>query len=211
MKARLPDTDNSLLIIFYRNPEIGKVKTRLAATLGDSAALAIYLYLVAHTKSITKNLPVDKAVYYSHYVDTEDNWQNDVYQKYFQTGEDLGERMANAFMRGFQAGYRSICIIGTDCPELTSATVEEAFARLHSNDTVIGPAKDGGYYLLGMKTYHPALFINKLWSTNSVCEATIHDFKTLGLNYHELPVLADVDEERDLSGELRSLLKSRKI
>ena len=206
MNARAPHNNNSLLIIFYRNPEIGKVKTRLAATLGDSAALAIYLYIAAHTKSITENLAVDKAVYYSHHIDTEDNWQNAIYQKYLQTGADLGERMANAFMRGFQSGYRSICIIGTDCFELTSGTIEEAFSRLRSSDTVVGPAKDGGYYLLGLNAHHPDLFINKLWSTNSVCADTIQDFMALGLKYHELPVLTDVDEEKDLSDGLRSLL-----
>lgn len=206
MKAKTPAIDNALLIIFYRNPEIGKVKTRLAATLGDSKALAIYLYVAAHTKSITENLPLDKAVYYSHYIDTEDNWQNAAYQKYLQTGHDLGERMANAFIQGFRSGYQSVCIIGTDCFELTSGIVEEAFVQLRSNDTVVGPARDGGYYLLGMKAYHSRLFTNKLWSTSSVYAATIQDFKTLALHYYALPVLTDVDEERDLSGELKSLL-----
>lgn len=206
MNAQAPDHNDSLLIIFYRNPEIGKVKTRLAATLGDSTALAIYLYIAAHTKSITQHLPVDKAVYYSHHIDTEDNWQNTTYQKYLQAGADLGERMANAFMRGFQSGYRSICIIGTDCFELTSGIIDEAFIRLRSNDTVVGPARDGGYYLLGMNENHPELFTHKLWSTNSVCRDTIQDFMTLGLKYHELPVLTDVDEEKDLPDALKSLL-----
>jgi uncharacterized protein len=206
MNATTPDRYNSLLIIFYRNPEIGKVKTRLAATLGDSSALAIYLYLTAHTKSITENLTVDKAVYYSNHIDTEDNWQNTSYKKYIQTGADLGERMANAFMQGFQSGYRSICIIGTDCFELTSGIIDEAFIRLRSHDTVVGPAKDGGYYLLGLNTYHAELFTNKLWSTHSVCADTIQDIVTLGLKYHELPALTDVDEEKDLPDELRGLL-----
>jgi uncharacterized protein len=206
MNTRASDHNSSLLIIFYRNPEIGKVKTRLAATLGDSAALAIYLYIAAHTKSITQHLPVDKAVYYSHYIDTEDNWQNTIYQKYLQTGADLGERMANAFTQGFQSGYRSICIIGTDCFELTSGIIDEAFVRLRIYDTVVGPARDGGYYLLGMNEYHPELFTNKLWSTNSVCDDTVQDFVALGLKYHKLPALTDVDEEKDLSGELKGLL-----
>lgn len=206
MKGKAPDVHHSLLIIFYRNPELGKVKTRLAATLGDSAALAVYLYIAAHTKSVTENLHFDKAVYYSHHIDSEDNWQNNIYLKHLQTGNDLGARMANAFMHGFQSGYRSICIIGTDCFELTSGIIEMAFNQLRSNDTVIGPARDGGYYLLGMTTYHPELFSNKLWSTDRVHESTIQDFKELGLRYYELPVLTDVDDERDLSAELKSLL-----
>jgi len=206
MKSNLPPSKKSLLIIFYRNPELGKVKTRLAATLGDAKALAIYLYLAAHTRTITENLALDKAVFYSHYVDTEDNWNNDLYQKHIQSGIDLGERMLHAFRNGFKSGYDSICILGTDCYELTSGTIKEAFAKLQSYDAVIGPAKDGGYYLLGMNTLHVEFFKNKLWSSDSVREATIHDFNNLGLKYYELPVLTDIDEERDLPEELENLV-----
>ncbi len=205
MKTEDPVNPKSLLIIFYRNPEAGKVKTRLAATLGDSAALAIYLYIVAHTKSITKNLSCDKAIFYSHYIDTEDNWENAVYQKHLQSGVDLGERMLNAFRNGFQSGYRSICIVGTDCLELTDEIIEAAFEKLQSYDCVIGPARDGGYYLLGMSTLHADLFKNKLWSTSAVYSSTLDDFKTLSLKFFELPVLTDVDEEKDLPEELKNL------
>jgi len=204
MKTEGSVSPKSLLIIFYRNPEPGKVKTRLAATIGNSAALAIYLYIVAHTKSITKNLPVDKAIYYSHYIDTEDNWDNAVYQKHLQSGINLGERMSNAFRNGFQSGYRSICIVGTDCLELTEEIIEAAFGKLQSYDCVIGPARDGGYYLLGMNTLQADLFQNKLWSTSSVYASTLHDVKMLGLNFFELPVLTDVDEEKDLPEELKN-------
>lgn len=206
MKTSIPASKKFLLIIFYRNPELGKVKTRLAATLGDAKALAIYLYLSAHTRTITENLPVDKVVFYSHYVDTEDNWNNDLYQKQIQSGIGLGERMSQAFRNGFKSGYDSICIIGTDCFELTAGMVEEAFSKLQSYDTVIGPANDGGYYLLGMNTPYSEFFKNKLWSTNSVYEATIHDFKALELKYYELPILTDVDEEKDLPEELKHLV-----
>ena len=88
---------NQLLIIFCRNPEIGKVKTRIAATLGDAKALAIYLMLVKHTLEITSGLPLNKAVFYSDYIDREDNWDNSAYQKFLQHGNDLGEKMLNAF------------------------------------------------------------------------------------------------------------------
>jgi len=205
MRTNIQGIRESLLIIFYRNPELGKVKTRLAATLGDSSALAIYLFMAAHTKAITKNILPDKAVFYSHHIDTEDNWDNAVYQKQLQSGIDLGERMFNAFRNGFQSGYRSICIIGTDCLELTADIITEAFANLHSNDTVAGPARDGGYYLLGMNTLHADLFQNKLWSTSSVYASTLLDFKRLGLKFSELPVLTDVDEEKDLPEELKYL------
>lgn len=206
MSSNRPASKKSLLIIFYRNPELGKVKTRLAAALGDAKALAIYLYLAAHTKTISENLRGDKVVFYSHYIVTEDNWNNDLYQKHIQSGIDLGERMLHAFRDGFKSGFHSICIIGTDCFELTSALLEEAFTKLQSYDAVIGPAKDGGYYLLGMNALHVEFFKDKLWSTSTVCAATIQDFQTLGLKYHELPTLSDVDEKPDLPEALKSLV-----
>lgn len=206
MKTDSPSSKKPLLIIFYRNPELGKVKTRLAATIGDAKALIIYGYLSAHTQAVTKNLLVDKAVFYSHYIDAEDTWNNDLYQKQQQFGIDLGERMLHAFREGFQAGYDTICIIGTDCFDLSSTLVEDAFSKLEFYDAVIGPAKDGGYYLLGMNTLHLEFFKDKEWSTSSVLTKTIHDFQTLGLKYYELPVLTDVDEEDDLPEELRRVM-----
>jgi uncharacterized protein len=186
------------LIIFYRNPELGKVKTRLAKTMGDEKALAIYLRLAEHTRSICQELSLDKVVYYSHFVDTEDAWLNSSFQKKIQQGNDLGEKMQNAFAGGFKIGYTSICIIGTDCFELTSKIIEQAFDQLKKHDTVIGPANDGGYYLLGMKKPTPELFQSKNWSTDSVARDTVNDFKRLGLSFVKLPSLTDVDEEKDL-------------
>lgn len=188
----------NLLIIFYRNPELGKVKTRLAKTLGDEKALAIYLALSSHTRFITKNLTIDKVIYYSKFVDTEDVWPNTTFQKKLQNGNDLGEKMNNAFVEGFQSGYERVCIIGTDCFELSRDIIKQAFDQLHTNDAVIGPAKDGGYYLLGMKKHMPELFRNKMWSTDTVATDTIQNFKDLSIIYTQLEVLTDVDEEKDL-------------
>ncbi|MFM9837610.1 MAG: TIGR04282 family arsenosugar biosynthesis glycosyltransferase [Cyclobacteriaceae bacterium] len=188
----------NLLILFYRNPELGKVKTRLAKTIGDEKALAIYLRLSAHTRTITQDLSVDKVVYYSHFVDTGDAWPNSSFQKKVQRGNDLGEKMQNAFAEEFKNGYESICIIGTDCLELTNEILTQALDQLENHDAVIGPANDGGYYLLGMKKLIPALFQNKNWSTDSVATDTINDFKILGLSFAQLLPLTDVDEEKDL-------------
>ena len=188
----------NLLIIFYRNPELGKVKTRLAKTLGDEKALAIYLKLSSHTRAITENLAIDKVIYYSNFVDTEDVWPNTTFQKKLQNGNDLGEKMNNAFVEGFQSGYERVCIIGTDCFELSRDIIKQAFDQLHTNDAVIGPAKDGGYYLLGMKKPIPVLFKNKAWSSDTVATDTIQNFKDLSLSYAQLAVLTDVDEEKDL-------------
>jgi rSAM/selenodomain-associated transferase 1 len=188
----------NLLIIFYRNPELGKVKTRLAKTLGDEKALAIYLKLSSHTRAITENLAIDKVVYYSNFVDTEDVWPNTTFQKKLQNGNDLGEKMNNAFVEGFQSGYERVCIIGTDCLELSKDIIQQAFDQLVCYDAVIGPAKDGGYYLLGMKKPMPELFKNKAWSSDTVATDTIQNFKDLSLSYAQLAVLTDVDEEKDL-------------
>ncbi len=195
-KQQIPN--ESLLIIFYRNPELGKVKTRLAASIGDAKAYAIYLLLAQHTRSITQDLPQNKALYYSDYIDTEDAWSNNRFQKFLQSGEDLGEKMENAFKAGFNFGYKSICIIGTDCLDLTGQIISEAFRQLLSHDVVIGPAVDGGYYLLGMNYLHEALFKNKKWSTESVLTNTLDDAEVSGLSVFQLQVLNDIDRIEDL-------------
>ncbi len=134
---------HSLLIIFYRNPELGKVKTRLAKSVGDEKALAIYIKLSSYTRGITEDLTVTKVIYYSEFADTEDHWPNTSYQKRVQQGNNLGEKMHNAFSNAFSEGYKSVCIIGTDCLELTSPMVTNAFMQLTTHDAVIGPAVDG--------------------------------------------------------------------
>ncbi len=196
-----------LLILFSRNPELGKVKTRLAATLGDEKALAVYYVLSHHSREITVSLTCDKVLYYTDFIDTEDNWPSSVFRKSLQHGNGLGEKMMHAFEEGFEAKYKSICIIGMDCFELTAAIVEQAFEALESSDVVIGPAKDGGYYLLGMKRLHPELFQNKPWSSNAVASSTRCDCDRLGLTYFELMKLTDVDEEKDLPDSIRHSLQ----
>lgn len=192
-----------LLIIFYRNPKIGKVKTRLAATVGNQKALEIYMKLSLHTKRITENLNLEKIVFYTDAIDLMDIWPNATFLKALQDGKDLGEKMKNAFVAGFETGYTSICIIGTDCYELTAKIITQAFEALKSADAVIGPASDGGYYLLGMTNPYTAVFNNKNWSTETVLQETIHDFESLDLNYIKLQELKDVDTEDDLPEELK--------
>lgn len=192
-----------LLIIFYRNPEFGKVKNRLAVTVGEDRALAIYLYMAAHARRVSSLISVDRVVYYSSFIDREDNWPNDAFAKRLQHGDDLGERMKHAFEESFKSGYDSVCIIGTDCLEITDKILTNAFEALDHHDAVIGPAADGGYYLLGMNQFMPELFDNKEWSTRSVCDDTLDDFKRFKCSYHLLPVLHDVDTEADLPEYLR--------
>jgi rSAM/selenodomain-associated transferase 1 len=185
-----------LLIIFTRNPELGKCKTRLAATVGDRAALNIYNFLLDHTKNITKGLKITKWVCYSNGIWKNDIWNNPVYEKKEQSGKDLGARMANAFKEGFKAGHEKIIIIGSDMYDLNENDIMNAFNILDRHDYVIGPAIDGGYYLLGMKVFNTTLFNNKTWGTDTVLEATLQDLKNK--NYSLLAPKNDIDYFEDI-------------
>ena len=187
------------LIIFVRQPEWGKVKTRLAADVGNDAALAIYKKLLQHTHSITSVLNCAKFVYSAESVGGNDQWQQG-YEKRLQAGSDLGERMKAAFTDLFQKGYQKICIIGSDCFELTAAVLESAFQQLNTHDVVIGPATDGGYYLLGMKGSLKELFAGIDWSTEHVFAQTKAHLERQDFTYAQLPKLSDVDTLADVPG-----------
>ena len=188
----------SLLIVFLRNPVLGKVKTRLAATIGPEKALEVYRLLLERTQFITEQLPCDKVVYYSDGIDADDIWDNNIYKKAIQQGTDLGDKMRQAFVEGFEKGYKYICLIGSDCYELSDEVIAEAFEKLQNVDLVLGPSLDGGYYLIGLRTLYPELFQNKKWSTDSVLQDTLQDAKTKKISFALLPTLTDVDEEKDL-------------
>jgi len=193
---RLNNREDQLLLIFTRNPELGKCKTRLAAVIGDEAALEIYKFLLRHTVSVTRGLRFDKRVCYSESIQQDDYWDPHVYQKVLQEGSDLGERMLGAFKQGFADGYDKIIIIGSDMYDLQAADLEEAFRRLDDADYVLGPARDGGYYLLGMRAADPRLFINKDWGAPTVLEATLKDLENK--NPALLPVKNDIDVYEDI-------------
>jgi len=169
--------------------------------------IALALYLLQHTASIVNNLPVDKIVFYSNSIEEQDIWNNEVFKKQLQSGDDLGERMQNAFNYAFEQGYKEIAIIGTDCQELTSEIIMNAFAALQNNDIVAGPAKDGGYYLLAMKQMRQKLFQNIEWSTDEVLEKTLAICTQLNLSVYLLPELSDIDNEYDLKEEQKRMLQ----
>ena len=194
------------LIIFVKNPVEGQVKTRLAKTIGNSAAVAVYKQLLQHTFTITEHLTVDKFVFYGDDINDNDLWPSNIYQKHLQQGIDLGERMKNAFELVFNLKYDKAIIIGSDCYELTQQIIEEAFDELLINDTVIGPCNDGGYYLLGIKELITELFTNIKWSTDAVLPTTLYTFKNLQLQYGLLPALNDVDDEETLPIALRQFI-----
>ena len=195
--------EHSELIIFIKNPVLGKVKTRLAATLGDQKALEIYVKLLEHTKKVVAKAEVLKKVYYSEVIVEEDMWLGAEFMKAKQQGKDLGERMLNAFDYSFKDKKEKVVIIGSDCLDLTSEIIEEAFEKLNNHDVVIGPSEDGGYYLLGMNNLYPQLFQHKKWSTESVFIDTIEDILELGLSHYTLPTLTDIDTENDWKRALK--------
>jgi rSAM/selenodomain-associated transferase 1 len=186
----------NLLLIFTRNPELGKAKTRLAKTVGDETALEIYKFLLQKTRDVSLKVTSDKAVYYSVKVRSNDIWDSEAYQKHQQIGEDLGIRMLNAFKNSFDAGYEKVLIIGSDLYDLTSENIESAFRKLDTNDVVMGPAEDGGYYLLGMNSLHCSVFKNKNWGTATVRRDTLADLKDKKV--HLLHELNDVDVFEDI-------------
>jgi rSAM/selenodomain-associated transferase 1 len=190
---------SSLLIIFVKNPVPGKVKTRLAKTLGEQKAFDIYKQLLQQTHKVTKKLPVDKAVFYSEAVETGDIWDEGGYLKFVQEGSDLGKRMLNAFKTGFHKGYRKVIIIGSDVFDITPKIITEAFDAIPQNNFVIGPTHDGGYYLLGMASLYAILFKNKKWSSDEVLHDTLVDIRNMNGSYKLLKELTDIDTEEDLA------------
>ncbi len=195
------------IIVFIKNPQLGKVKTRLAATVGNEQALTIYHTLMQHTRAITGSLIAEKYLYYSDFIDYSDIWENDDYQKLVQLeGQDLGLKMASAFHDTLQKKHKKALIIGSDCLELTEELINQAYDQLSDNETVIGPAVDGGYYLIGFNFELIAqrseevlnqVFLNKTWSHESVGQEALAVFERMNLTFFELPTLTDVDEEKD--------------
>ncbi|MBK8053595.1 MAG: TIGR04282 family arsenosugar biosynthesis glycosyltransferase [Saprospiraceae bacterium] len=188
------------LIIFIKNPIVGKVKTRIAAGSDDDQALIIYKKLLKITRKITTTLNVDKYLFYSDAISLDDDWDNNKYIKKKQADGDLGHRMFHAFQTCFssQANFDSkVLIIGSDCPYITPALIENAFSALDDHDVVIGPTKDGGYYLLGMKKLHQALFYGVNWSSDTVFNTTLEKIKNNGLSYTQTTLLNDIDTYED--------------
>jgi rSAM/selenodomain-associated transferase 1 len=194
------------LIIFTRNAELGKVKTRLAKSIGDNKALTVYKHLLKHTEKESCAIEASKTVYYSVQIFHNDIWDDTVYTKELQRGTDLGERMLNAFKDQFEKGFERVIIIGTDLPKQSSEIIEKGFEILKTHDIVLGPAQDGGYYLLGMNRLEENLFKNKSWSSDILLKETILELTNKNLNFSLLETLNDIDTFEDLK-EHPELLK----
>jgi rSAM/selenodomain-associated transferase 1 len=197
-----------LLIIFVKTAIDCKVKTRLATSVGKAKALSVYNKLVKKTHEITVGLPQEKWVAYSGSITMNDVWGNNIYNKIQQRGSDLGQKMSNAFNDGFDRSYQHICLIGSDIFELSDEIIKQAFFLLKDNDLVLGPTKDGGYYLIGMKKLQRELFEDIPWSTSEVLQKTIDTAEKLDLNTGILPKLSDIDTLEDIREEDRDFLLS---
>ncbi len=191
---------DNFLIIFVKNLIPGMVKTRLAKDVGMFLALDIYQELVNHTAKVVRKVEADKMVFYSEYVEVEDAFEGEDFEYNVQTGSTLGEKMQNAFQHAFDKGYSRVTIIGSDCYDLKAKHLEQAFDQLEINDMVVGPSKDGGYYLLGLNGPCPALFEGKEYSHDKVFEELMHEAKELELECYVLDKLNDIDTLEDVKG-----------
>ncbi len=193
-------SNSTAILVFQKNPVPGKVKTRLAATLGNERALEIYEELVGHTHRVLEQ--VDDADIFVYMSDSDEVYHfNPSFQVKLQKGIDLGARMQHAFEVTFQLGYKRVLIIGTDCPGISPKLLHEAIELLSGNQVTIGPAKDGGYYLLGMDGFYPFLFENIAWSTSEVLDQTLQIAKNNTLGFSLLKKLRDIDTEADYLAE----------
>jgi hypothetical protein len=189
---------NHALIIFIKNPELGKVKTRLAKSIGNQKALEVYEILQEKTREVSLGVNAQRFLFYSEEVNLKDGWLDTNFIKRLQDNGGLGDRMEMAFRTVFENGAQKAIIIGSDCYDITPELIELAYQKLDDSDTVIGPANDGGYYLIGMKKNQPDLFQDMTWSTETVFQNTIDKITKLNRTFKALPTLIDIDTEEDL-------------
>jgi len=195
MKNQMTKQNDTALIILIKNPELGKAKTRLAATVGDEEALRIYKLLLAHTRSTVLGADVDRFLYYSSHIE-DDEWLESDFVKRIQPSGDLGIRMKKAFL-DLSKDYEKLIIIGSDCAQLKAEHITKASDLLNDNDVVIGPVHDGGYYLLGMNSYYPELMTDIEWSTASVTAQTKAKAEESKLSLATVETLSDIDYYED--------------
>ncbi len=187
-----------LLVVFVKNLIPGNVKTRLAEGIGMDLAMEVYKELVSYTAEVSDKVKTEKAIYYSEYVERWDFFNDEKYQKHLQQGNDLGQKMLNAFYDAFENDYDKMVLVGSDIPDISKKIIEEAFKKLDDHDVVVGPAEDGGYYLIGMKNAYARLFEDKTYGHDQVCSELLESIEESGLKYGTVATLLDVDTEEDM-------------
>jgi len=189
------------LIIFTRYPEPGKTKTRMIPALGEQGAAQLQQQMTEHTLAQVKNVnrPLSVEIQFAGgTISQMQNWLGDNWLYTPQSPGDLGQRMTSAFETAFASGMARVVIIGIDCPQLNGTLLQMAFERLQNKDLVLGPALDGGYYLVGLSRSLPELFQGIPWGTSEVFSDTLKIAKPLGVSVSLLPMLSDIDRPEDL-------------
>ena len=194
------------LVVFVRNLVPGQVKQRIAREVGEVVALKVYEELVRYLKTELDVLreTIEVVVYFSDTIDA-GFWPE--FDRELQRGIDLGQRMSSAISTEFDKGRTEVCLIGSDIPTLDSTIIQSAFDSLDKHDVVIGPASDGGYYLIGMKQPIPDLFTNIRWGSSAVFSTTTAKLDKMGLTLATLNELSDVDEWMDVPEEIREMIR----
>jgi rSAM/selenodomain-associated transferase 2/rSAM/selenodomain-associated transferase 1 len=191
------------LIVFTRYPKAGVTKTRLIPALGAAGAAELQRRMTEHAIGRARvfgrqRTATVEVCYEGARRRRMARWLGPGLAYRQQGGGDIGERMAHSFREAFSEGAERVVIVGTDCPGITSALLDDAFDALTRNDVVFGPANDGGYYLIGLKTDVPELFVDVPWSTDNVLSRTLEIVRELGLNVAMVASLDDVDRPEDL-------------
>jgi len=185
----------TLLIVFVKNAVLGKVKTRLAKTIGNEKAFEVYQQLLTLTENGVKEVEADQHIYFSDKVDSS-QWGKAL--KFVQKGKSLGDRMFNAFKDGFELGYDKVVLIGSDLPDISAEIIHQGFLELERKEVVFGPAADGGYYLIGIKQAFGFIFENKPWSESDLLHTTLDELGKQEISYSLLQTLNDIDTFEDL-------------
>ncbi|HBL12464.1 MAG TPA: hypothetical protein DD379_13865 [Cyanobacteria bacterium UBA11162] len=191
------------LIIFTRYPEPGKTKTRLIPVLGTEAAATLQRQMTENTLAQARKLQhycsTHLEVYFSGgNQELMQSWLGSDIIYHQQCEGDLGMRIVSAFDQCFTVGMTRVVIIGTDCPDLDNQVMVKAFQLLEYHDLVLGPAEDGGYYLIGLRQLIPELFVGIDWGTSQVRQQTVEIAEKLQLAIAYLPLLRDIDRPEDL-------------
>jgi hypothetical protein len=196
------EIQSSALLVFVRVPHPGKVKTRLARSLGDEKAAEFYrLCTDAALEEIGQlSREIERYISFAEPINKYEmkRLAGLGFKLVVQEGESLGQRLCNAFSMNLESGARKVVIVASDVPDLSARIMEEAISDLDTSDVVIGPCYDGGYYLIGMKELHEELFHGISWGTERVCQQTLDAAKENGLTVRQLPILIDIDTEADL-------------
>jgi rSAM/selenodomain-associated transferase 1 len=186
------------LIIFVKAPRRGGVKTRLARAIGEEAACAAYKRLVEELIERLASIPSVELRFTPDDAVTEiRQWRRDNWHLRPQGEGDLDQRLERAFADAFANGAEYVAAVGSDCPAITPEDIQSAWAALRTNDVVLGPAKDGGYWLIGLREPRSALFQTIDWSTDQVLKQTMRRAQARNLKVELLRELSDVDTESD--------------